>query len=982
MKRGGKTAALLALSLLLMLLAAACGGKDTPESTASSPKETAGPTEEKTEGTAAEDPVPAADDPYEAMIGKTFRELGAEVIQQAVVEAGLALNEKNPYVQYQYTMPLTAQVDMGPEMETAFWTPEMVAADTPYYANCRCMGGDILYNALGVKLGCSRQNWMPNSTHQDMLLLTFRSAAAASQSAAVDNKTVFDDKEKFLETLLPMLEPGDILYIWKGGFYHVEVVLGDCFGDGQDWLVHCYPVNGGSSNCWPRGSTNQSASNPVTVDNFLVKDPLEPRGACILQTVADCVTNPNASPNYRVNDPACTEAYLLRPAQGKAVLDAVIPEDTVTRLKYRRLDQVKSFTVDGTPYFVSQALPTGSEVKVSLTLTNNGKENYSGMSVTELIPEGTTLVEGSVNRDGAVKDGKISWTVDIKAGKSAILYYTVKIDAPAGSVLSFPAGAVEHIATRSAEFRVGKGGLNAQQLALLNRVAEEEQLPEALVQKTEFMDLGVFAGFYREALGIEVEMPATAEELLDTLFVQKKKYDSEGGTVYMLQPKPELTAAEQAIDGLRVIRSTTGYFVFLEDMLGVSDRAIDLNEKFYEPGDCFLVLDTHRNPKETLDTDKAYYYLYLGNGKVLRYTKDGFSVTDYDKTIRRHFMADTLICLRPTQTADPAVKLPEGKWGPLQRQVNLALGAKVTTSYELVDGKALPLDMINNGKTAIDGTNMAALKFSKDGEILFDLGQVQEVSGYRIWNYEWPMEYGMATAWKVYGSEDGKEYTLLDDVKLDTSSFAAFTQYASVVRDGEPDGGSFAAPVKARYIKLTVEECIQGSYCSEAHIRMYEVEILGRKAEPVNLAPKAAVNSTYPIILADTYQPYLINDGSEAAGLTDCAGWYFRDNCEILFTLEKESTLTGYKLLNMNEPEIYGGVKAWKVLISADGENWTEVDDGTDLSKTPASRTLETPMTAKYVKLVVLDSHCNTKLADTVADKRVIRIAEFEIFGY
>ncbi len=316
---------------------------------------------------------------------------------------------------------------------------------------------------------------------------------------------------------------------------------------------------------------------------------------------------------------------------------------------------------------------------------------------------------------------------------------------------------------------------------------------------------------------------------------------------------------------------------------------------------------------------------------------------------------------------------------------NLATSAKVTTSYD--QNGTYPLTSLTDGRNACVAAEQCLLNWKADSNVTLDFGQICDLTEYRIYNYDWPMQYGGMKAWSVYVSEDGINFTKVGEDHMNVESLqGGAVAYTTGVRSGKPDGGKLEG-VKARYFRLVCDEAITGSNSNVPQIRIYELEVFGTPAEGgnsdmiTNIAPDAKVTSTYKIIKSDGYFASLINDGSEANGLNACAGWNFSEGGEILFELAKESSVSGYKLVNMGEPEVYGGVKDWQVLVSADGSNWTEIDNGKGLSAGSAEKMLDTPVTAKFVKLIVLDSHCYTNLADTVADKRVIRIAEFEIFG-
>ena len=196
----------------------------------------------------------------------------------------------------------------------------------------------------------------------------------------------------------------------------------------------------------------------------------------------------------------------------------------------------------------------------------------------------------------------------------------------------------------------------------------------------------------------------------------------------------------------------------------------------------------------------------------------GLSDKDIDKTVAK-----------APQHFDRAELLANAKEAEISESGNLALAATVTTTYAFVNKASFPLSMINDGKHAVDGTNMAALKFKEGGEILFDLGKNYQVTGYNIWNYEWWKTYGLVTGWEVYASTDGASYTKVGSGSIDTSAVGTL-KYASDFMGGKPDGETFAAPVTARYIKLVVTSCHKDTKNTDAaNIRLYEVDILGHE---------------------------------------------------------------------------------------------------------------------------------------------------------
>lgn len=243
-----------------------------------------------------------------------------------------------------------------------------------------------------------------------------------------------------------------------------------------------------------------------------------------------------------------------------------------------------------------------------------------------------------------------------------------------------------------------------------------------------------------------------------------------------------------------------------------------------------------------------------------------------------------------------------------------------------------------------------------------------------------PDRCGCAVKWNQFVMRNGGHSVSLNSSSDGSGAAGSLTVSADTPYAMVPADPLAVSAGKASFLlfgdRITAVEDAEGST-----IAVFIVSREGIEGDPGNLAAKAAVSYTYPLILSNKYYPYLINDGNVSAGLTECAGFQFREGGEILFEFSGEYTVTGYRLINQAEPEAYGGVKDYEIYTSADGAVWTLLDRGSGMSSGSREKRLDTGVRARFVKLAVTDAHCNTYLGDDVADKRVIRIAEIEIFG-
>ena len=188
-------------------------------------------------------------------------------------------------------------------------------------------------------------------------------------------------------------------------------------------------------------------------------------------------------------------------------------------------------------------------------------------------------------------------------------------------------------------------------------------------------------------------------------------------------------------------------------------------------------------------------------------------------------------------TEAPTAPAPQPAWDP-KGLSNLALRAEVTATYEPYGSSVLAENLIDGNHAASVNTS-CRYHWDRNGYFLFELDAAYEISGYHIYNYEWPYQWCINKSWTVLGSLDGQSWTELAKDGIDCSPFTEPVQYATKLRGGEADGGAFTAPMKARYVKLVIDEVFVGDGDNTkgpgeganggmmADIRMYEFEIYG-----------------------------------------------------------------------------------------------------------------------------------------------------------
>jgi uncharacterized repeat protein (TIGR01451 family) len=75
----------------------------------------------------------------------------------------------------------------------------------------------------------------------------------------------------------------------------------------------------------------------------------------------------------------------------------------------------------------TQSVVVGQEITYTIVVTNTGKDNVTGVSVEDMLPEGVEYVAGSADNGGTFADGKVTWTgLSVSAESSITLTFRAK----------------------------------------------------------------------------------------------------------------------------------------------------------------------------------------------------------------------------------------------------------------------------------------------------------------------------------------------------------------------------------------------------------------------------------------------------------------------------------------------------------------------------------------------------------------------------
>lgn len=356
-----------------------------------------------------------------------------------------------------------------------------------------------------------------------------------------------------------------------------------------------------------------------------------------------------------------------------------IPEKTLSRQQYPAMEIDR--TVNITPYGTASA---NEEITYSVKITNNTTEknyklwrgngyngqDYNGLTVTETVPTGTEFVSATGNPEQS--DGKLTWNVNIPAGESVEVTYTVKVTAEIGSVITNDGGFVANIPSNSISNRVGGKKLNDTQLASLKEVAKN-------IASADYGEDTAFAENIYKAFGVELQLPTVAE-LVENLFTPTR-YDSfkSLGVMYndlttpitMYTPQKTVSAEYEVYQKMLIDGYCGGYRLYNLDMSKVDRNnltSFDFNKElntlikefkfdYLEPGD--IIIQGSASNRGDLDLSSEMnivtVWVYAGDNTLICKNRSGnvtaLTSVDARNQLESSFWSenDIFFALRPSQ---------------------------------------------------------------------------------------------------------------------------------------------------------------------------------------------------------------------------------------------------------------------------------------------------------------------------------------------
>ncbi len=369
-----------------------------------------------------------------------------------------------------------------------------------------------------------------------------------------------------------------------------------------------------------------------------------------------------------------------------------ISEATKSRMEYPAMEIDR--TVDITPYGTAEK---GDTLSYTVKVSNKSNENnyriwmrvedaeydsvdYKNVVITERIPEGTELISASAGY--TLADGVLSWTVDIGAGESAKISYTVRVTAEVGSVITNDGGMVARIPSNSISNQVGCSKFTGAQKKALTEISKTNITDWSKIYGTDL----AFAEEIYARLGITLELP-TVEELVENLFTptlfEKQLsmtfyYNDKNDPIVMFVPQNEVSAQYSAARSMVLDRYYGGYRFFATDLEKFKEQGMDdydfpteldktileFQFDYLEAGD-IIVYATAENRTNTGMTGKlasTRILVYVGNNTLMEMSSSGagarYTGSEAQAVLDASFKNtnDIFFLLRPSQIMDLAVE--------------------------------------------------------------------------------------------------------------------------------------------------------------------------------------------------------------------------------------------------------------------------------------------------------------------------------------
>lgn len=305
-------------------------------------------------------------------------------------------------------------------------------------------------------------------------------------------------------------------------------------------------------------------------------------------------------------------------------------------------------------------------------------EDYKDLVVTELIPGGTEFVSASEGYE--LKNGVLTWKINVSSGSCAELTYTVKVTAEEGSVITSEGGFVDAIPSNSISNSVGYAKLDEAQRQTLFDISESSTEGWA----TEYGTGIEFVNSIYEKMGVVLDLPSV-EDMIENLFTPtyfekilsmtiyyKDLQDCDEAPIVMYVPQKNVGEDYADVEKMLLYDFFGGYRMYSADLEKFKEQGVEnydfpaeldkmileFSLDYLEVGDVIVYATAKDRSNEGLSSELAStrILVYAGNGTLIEMSGDGVGrvyVGDAaEELLDASFKNDNdlFFALRPSQT--------------------------------------------------------------------------------------------------------------------------------------------------------------------------------------------------------------------------------------------------------------------------------------------------------------------------------------------
>jgi len=575
------TALLLTLSLLLALLTG-CGKDPAPTTPDTTPGETTTVPEEPAAPETPEEPAapivlvePEWTEPVYDM------ENTLENRQKALTAVALAYTYKG--LINQYGLQDLNVIDefsggglRGNTLERN--SPEENTKDLTLYQWCSSFVYDVVYHALGYQL---------NGDYVECRTDRLSSGNLLDKDIIVSHKYQLTGNDAvdrpIIDGIISELQPGDIVtYTMHSGAGHSMLVTNDYTGDGELDILH----RSGQRYDMATGMDHEEG---VGIARGNLK---------MFQSGDNGLYDKARISVVRVTNLDPTVAGLTNSAKARLTWPGL------------RIDR----TVEGG---VLASVEPGGTLTYNIAITNNSEQDHVGMPVMDKLDPHCTMVS---------QDGKPAtttfpvWSVDVKAGETVTLTYTVKVEGKPGEKIVSEGGSVAGIPSNVLTTTIQAFAPAAEKLqdkAVIDAAAAASGSGAEFVNK-----------LYEAATGVNPGL-GTAEETRAAMLDAQPR-----NTLTLYYPKADMGAA---VPGNMLIPT---YLGGRNVITTVNERVLETRMDDLQPGDIFIGNGTK------MGKPTEYYWIY--NGEKLLDWNGGKVKELKQKDLTKALSFEFFACFRPS----------------------------------------------------------------------------------------------------------------------------------------------------------------------------------------------------------------------------------------------------------------------------------------------------------------------------------------------